>query len=156
MSIYRDQKVLCIYVYLHNKEKLFSILSNSKVNLFRTNLTKDGPTCRDKWLIHGPNITRTTSHIAWNTAAECPRWDVTRYKEFQSNEFSLVFSKVQGHPTLGRCVIVDTLVWHIYSVSIISNLWHMAMKKIKAIIWYRTICAWKRQATIASIRHGFN
>ena len=41
-------------MYLHNKEKLFTILSNLQTNLFRIDSSKmEGLIYRGVWLIHG-------------------------------------------------------------------------------------------------------
>ena len=156
MSVYIDQKVLCIYVYLHNKEKLFSILSNSIVNLFRINLTKDGPTCRDKWLIHGPkhhkdNQSHSLKHRCRMSQMGCNTVQGVPEQRVQSG---VLKGPRTSHAWEG-CYCGHISMTYLQCVNHFKSLAH-GNEEIKAIIWYRTICAWKRQTTIASIRHGFN
>ena len=78
---------------------------------------------RDMCLIHGPSTTRTISHKDWNTPAEHLSWE---WKQdtmgFHSNELNPVFSKEpQGQKHHWWCVFVDTFVWYIYSISVISK-----------------------------------
>ena len=50
-------------MFLQNKEKLFSTLTNLQTKLFRIELPESGPTYRGKWLTDSPT-TKAISHIA--------------------------------------------------------------------------------------------
>ena len=44
----------CLNIYLHNKEKLFSTLSNLQINLVRIDLPTMDQYTGGKWLIYSP------------------------------------------------------------------------------------------------------
>ena len=71
------------YIFLHNKGKCFSILLNLQTNIFRMDLSKNGPNIqgwlshdRGKWLNHGPKNLNTISLKAWNILVEYHSRDV--------------------------------------------------------------------------------
>ena len=77
-------------MYLHNTKKTSSILSFLLTNLIRNTFAKIGPTCKGKWLIHGPKHGKDNSQnpekinlpVEYHSL-EC-KHDA---REFYSNEF---------------------------------------------------------------------